>query len=155
MARPRSLPCLSLHLYRIEEKRHLYRPERVRLTSPDGTDGGAIVCRHPPIYIGAQYAILAWGRDADEEHTLLGEVLAVVADTPHLVAGEGEQISLRLTDSVGLSDQKAILDSLGIPLRPLISCSATARLDSIRTTAHPAVQARSVRISESPGARRV
>ena len=132
-------PCVSLYLYRIEENRDLYRPEKV-LESAAGSRGAIdALYRNPPIYLRLRYAVLAWGRDSKEEHYLLGQILGVLMDGPNLLAGgeargesfrRGDRITLRLTHPFDLSEQQEILRSLGLHLRPVLSLTATVRLDS-------------------------
>ncbi|MCZ6602451.1 MAG: Pvc16 family protein [Planctomycetota bacterium] len=150
----RSLPCLSVYLYRIEERGDLYRPEKI----VEGRSGKSTLrYRDPPIYMTLRFAVLFWGRTPDEEHRLIGAALGVLLETPHLEEGQGfeaesfqsgERISLKLTSPFELSDQNEILASLGLSLRPVLACSATARLDSKRIATIRTVSHRVARVNE-------
>lgn len=153
----RSLPCLSLYLYGIEENRDLYRPERLLERRPDSGGEGEAIYRHPPIYLNMRHAIFSWGRTPVEEKHLLGEVLAVLMDVPHLEGGRGllgkafgpgDRVTLRLTHPFGIAEQQEVLRSLGVPLRPVLSCSATARFDSGRLESVRRVRRRVAHLEE-------
>ena len=151
------LPCVSLFLYRIEENRSLYRPEKILEPSAREAEDGVAVYRNPPIFLTMHHLVAAWGHTRDEEHSLLGQALGVLADHPRLgpenglvgeAFGSGDRVLLRLTHPFGAGEQREILRSLGLDLRPVLSCSATARLDSERREAVRRVQFRSAGVVE-------
>ena len=154
---PRALPCLSLFLYRLAENRALFLPDRSLEGPPEPSEEGIALYRNPPRYFDLDCAALAWGRTPSEEHEFLGGVLVALMDVPELRYSQGleggsfrdgDRIGLRFTPSFDLAGQQEILRSLHVPFRPLLSFSATVRLDSERIEEVRTVQQRVTRVIE-------
>ena len=153
--RSRFLPFVSVHLYRVEEERTLFDPHRVPVGGTSGEPSEAAVFAGPPVYLSLHYAILPWGRDLPEqcrllEHSIQGIMTAARSHLASPDARRDGKFRLRFTHPFDLADQTRVMNSLGLALRPIVSCSGVARLDSEVRTSIPRVRTRRLRIEE-PG----
>ena len=157
--RSRFLPFVSVHLYRVEEERTLFDPRRVPVDDTAGGDPDSAVFSGPPVYLSLHYAILPWGRDLVEQSRLLEEAIRAImaaARRPggpraaHPVPIRGP-FRLRFTHPFDLADQTRVMNSLGLALRPIISCSVIARLEAQDRTTVPRVRTRRLRVEEQRG----
>lgn len=160
--RERLLPFISVHLYRVEEDRTLFDPRRVLVGDGEGGSADPAVYAGPPVYLSLQYAVIPWGRDPLEQSRLIEQSITALMDATRRPAARpgpdtgGEpaamdpgHLRLRFTQPFDLSDQTRVLNSLGLALRPLISCSMTACLRPTERFRVPRVRSRRLRIEEA------
>ncbi len=78
-----TLPAIDLFLYDVRENRELRSNEWEVVRSGDGT----ATRRRPPVRVDCSYLVTAWASDssptpAEDEHSLLGEVMQVLLKHP-------------------------------------------------------------------------